>query len=43
LSKKWFLKSFSFAQNRFQVFDVDISTFVAPVNLLKMAKNASHV
>ena len=31
---------FSFAQNRFQIFDVDISMFVAPENLLKMSKNA---
>jgi len=43
ISKNDFLKSFSFAQNRFQFFDVDISTFVAPENLLKMTKNASHV
>jgi len=35
-----FLKSFSFAQNRFEFFDVDISTFVASENLLKMSKNA---
>jgi len=34
---------FSFAQNRFDFFDVDISTFVAPENLLKMSKNAIHV
>ena len=34
---------FSFAQNRFQIFDADISTFVAPENSSNLAKNASHV
>jgi len=38
--KNSFLKSFSFAQNRFEFFDVDIPTFVAPEKLLKMDKNA---
>ena len=43
ISKNSFLKIFSFAQNRFQFFDVDISTFVAPEKPLKMSKNAIHV
>ena len=34
---------FWFAQNRFEIFDVDISTFVAPEKSSKMSKNASHV
>ena len=41
--KNSFLKKFSFAQNRFQIFDVDISAFVAPEKSLILAKNASHV
>ena len=35
-----FLKIFSFAQNRFQIFDVDISTFVACEKPVKNSKNA---
>ena len=31
---------FSFAQNRFQIFDVDISTFVACEKAVKNSKNA---
>jgi len=38
--KKYF---FSFAQNRFENFDVDIPTFVTPEILAKMTKNATHV
>ena len=34
---------FWIAQNRFQIFDVDISTFVAPENSLNLTKNATHV
>ena len=34
---------FSFAQNRFEFLDVDISTFVACEKLVKNSKNASHV
>ena len=34
---------FSFAQNRFQIFDVDISTFVACEKAVKNSKNATHV
>jgi len=34
---------FSFAQNRFQIFDVDISTFVAPEKSSNLTKNAIHV
>ena len=41
--KNSFLKIFSFAQNRFEFFDVDISTFVAPEKSTKNTKNASHV
>ena len=41
--KNRFFKIFSFAQNRFGFFDVDISTFVAPENSSKMSKNAIHV
>ena len=41
--KNSFLKMFSFAQNRFQIFDVDISMFVVPENSSKISKNASHV
>ena len=43
IEKNDFLKIFWIAQNRFEFFDVDISTFVAPENSLKMSKNASHV
>ena len=41
--KNSFLKIFSFTQNRFQIFDVDISTFVAPENSPSLVKNATHV
>ena len=41
--KNSFLKIFWIAQNRFQIFDVDISTFVAPEKLIKNTKNATHV
>ena len=34
---------FSFAQNRFQILDIDISTFVACEKAVKNLKNASHV
>ena len=34
---------FSFAQNRFQIFDTDISTFVACEKAVKNSKNATHV
>ena len=34
---------FSFAQNRFQIFDVDISAFVACEKTVKNSKNTSHV
>lgn len=37
------IKSFWIAQNRFQIFDVDISTFVAPEKSQKIVKNATHV
>jgi len=43
ISKNSFLKIFWIAQNRFQIFDVDISTFVAPKKSTKNTKNASHV
>ena len=34
---------FSFAQNRFQIFDVDIPTFVGPDFLAENTKNVTHV
>ena len=41
--KIYFLKIFWIAQNRFEFFDVDISTFVVPKKTSNLAKNASHV
>jgi len=43
ISKNRFFKIFSFAQNRFQIFDVDISMFEAPEKSPKISKNAIHV